>query len=187
MDCRLLEKSGLTFIPILQQDSVYCSDNFDSEKYINSNQVFGKATEEKLAELRNIAYCLGAKSCSVEIMESDIAIDSRGIKVDSAAAKTSSKNSNVQSGKTITHFEGHDDPKVPELKWFAHDDNVKGLIEMRLARAIKSNSLNLSGATTSVMSKKIACAIDSIVKTKISMEREAVKEHSKVLVFEIEF
>ena len=37
------------------------------------------------------------------------------------------------------------------------------------------------------MSKKIACAIDSIVKTKISMEREAVKEHSKVLVFEVEF
>jgi hypothetical protein len=39
------------------------------------------------------------------------------------------------------------------------------------------------------MSKKIACAIDSIVNIKgnLSIEKETVREHSKILVFEIEF
>ena len=66
------KKCGLIFIPVLQRDQVYCMDNFDSKKYINSNHVFGKATEEKLAELNHIAYSLGAKQCSVEIAEADV-------------------------------------------------------------------------------------------------------------------
>ncbi len=186
-----IKKCTLTFVPVAEQDNVYCADNFDSKKYINVNQIFGKATEEKLAELRNIAYCLGAKSCSVEIMESDIEITSRSIKSNEIKSETHSKNTNnkMQSGKTVSHFEGHDDPQSPELKWFAHDDNIKGLIEMRRNRAIKSNSLTLNGSSSSTMSRKIACAIDQILKIKgsISMEKEIIKEHNKILIFEVEF
>jgi hypothetical protein len=185
-----VKKCGITFIPVPQEDNVYCADNFTSDKYINSNQVFGRATEEKLAELRNLAFCLGAKSCSIEIVESDVAVNSAAMGLGKiGSAESASKNSNMQSGKNITEFEGHDNPKVPELKWFAHDVNIKSLIEMRLARAIKSNNLSLSGATCSTMSRKMACAIDSIIniKGKLSMEKETAKEHSNVLVFEIEF
>ncbi|MBR3878819.1 MAG: hypothetical protein IKJ24_01725 [Clostridia bacterium] len=185
-----VKKSGITFVPVLLEDNVYCADTFDSKKYINANQILGRELEAKLAELRNIAYCLGAKNCSIEIVETEASKDKASVKAGKlGSAESSAKNSNMQSVKTVTEFEGHDDPKMPELKWFAHDDNINGLIKMRLNRAIKNDSLNLSGATSSAMSKKIACAIDSIVKIKgnLSIEKETVREHSKILVFEIEF
>ncbi len=184
---------GIIFVPLFQRENVYCQDNFDSNKYINSNHVFGKATEEKLAELNNIAYCLGAKSCAIEIIEADTEINSHQatlkIKGSPASAETNSTRKNNQSGKTISYFEGHNDPKLPMLKWFAHDDNIKGLIEMRCNKAIKSNILELKGSSSATMSKAIACAIDDILKIGggISMEKQALKEHSNRLLFEIEF
>ena len=97
--------------------------------------------------------------------------------------------SNKQSGKRVSYFEGHDDPKVPKLKWFAHDDNIKGLIEMRCNKAIKSTVLELKGFSSATMSKTIACAIDNIMNIggKMSMEKEAIKEYDKCLLFEIDF
>lgn len=185
-----IKNCNLTFVPVPQRNNVYCKDNFDSEKFINANQIFGKATEEKLAELSNIAYCLGAKSCSVEIVEAESQTDSRNLKVATEFSASSTKsNSAKQSGKRMSTFEGHDEPKAPALKWFAHDDNIKSLIEMRLNRAIKSTVLELEGSSSATMSKKIACAIDKVmnVKGNFSMEANAVKEFSKILIYEIEF
>ena len=71
--------TGLVFVPVAQRDNVYCKDHFEHDKFINANQFFGKATDEKLAELSNIAYCLGAKSCSVEIIESESETSSRSM------------------------------------------------------------------------------------------------------------
>ena len=104
-------------------------------------------------------------------------------------SNVSMSNSNKQSGKIISYFEGHDEPKAPSLKWFAHDDNIKGLIDMRFNKAIKSTVLELKGASSATMSKKVACAIDNVMKIsgKISMESNAVKEFSKILIYEIEF
>ena len=144
-----------------------------------------------MAELRNIAYVLGAKTCSVEIVEEETEAASRAAKVSSAKVEVgySSENSKMQSGKTVSRFEGHDHPIYPQLKWFAYDHNIKGLIEMRCNRAIKSDSIKLKGSFSSAMSLKVACAIDQVlgVKGTFSMEKEMLKEHNRVLVFEIEF
>ena len=184
---------GLTFAPLAQKDDVYCMDKFNANIYINANQIFGKATKEKLAELSNIAYILGAKSCSVEILEAEDEMDSGnakiGIKGIGIAAGEKSTTSNKQSGKNRSNFEGHDNPQEPELKWFAHDDNIKWLIEMRCKRAIKSNILELEGSSSKTISKSAACAIDDLLGAKgnSSMEKQAMKEYNNVLVFEIEF
>ncbi len=184
----------IIFVPVAQRDNVYCRDNFDSKKFINVNQVFGKATEEKLAELSIIAYYLGAKNCSIEIVEAEKQTSSRTRQTtvnsfgEISASSTTARN-NTQSGKRVSSFEGHDDPKTPPLKWFAHDENIKGLIEMRFNKAIKSTVLELKGSSSATMSRKLACAIDNVinVKGKLSMEANAIKEHSKILLFEIEF
>ena len=188
------KKCGIVFVPVLQRDHVYCQDHFDSKKYINANQVFGKATEEKLAELNNIAYSLGAKSSSVEIIEAETETNFRQINLQikgtsPATIGNSNANSNKKSGKTISYFEGHDNPVRPTLRWFAYDDNIKGLIEMRCNKAIKSNILELKGSSSACMSTSIACAIDDILKVKgnLSMEKQAIKEHNDRLIFEIEF
>ena len=189
-----VNKSGLKFIPLPQQDNVYCEHNFDSKTFINSNQIFGKATEEKLAELDHIAFCLGAKKSSVEIVETSCQISSKKLsanhktKVD---ASSSSTNNSSQSGKSVTHFEGSRAPQMPTLKWFAHDDNIKRLIEMRFAEgsSIKSKNLELKGSSSATMSKSFACALDNLLgsNSSISMESQVLKEQSKILVYEIEF
>jgi hypothetical protein len=194
MYSEFVKKCGLEFIPLAQCDNVYCSDIFEREKYINSNCIFGKATEERLAELEHIANCLGATSCSIEIVESDSETISKSF---SAISKISAESSqrleskNFQSGKTVSHFQGNRTPRRPELKWFLHDDNIKRLIEMRCGEEshIKSKILELKGASSATMSRKIACAIDEImnVKGSFSMENQVVKEHSNILMFEVEF
>ena len=195
-----VEESGLQFVPMWKCDNIYCVDAFNRKRFININSIFTKATEEKMAELENIAYCLGAKSCSVEIVEMDKQINASSaklklktpsmIKADNEFS-ISSKNSNSQSGKVATKFEGHRRPVQPQLKWFAHDDNIKGLIEMRCnkVRSIKSKVLELNGASSATMDKKTACTIDKLLKIggSISMEKQALKEHSSVLMFEIVF
>lgn len=188
-----VEQSGIQFVPVWKCDNVYCVDNFDRKRYINSNSIFGKATEEKLAELENIAYYLGAKSCSIEIVEEDKNSTSKSIKISPAQGEVSYKSnySNMQRGKTVSNFAGHSNPKRPPLKWFKHDDNINGMIEKCCndVQSIKSKVLELSGACCATMTKKTACAIDKILKTKgtISMEQQAIREHSSVLIFEIEF
>ena len=189
-----VKKCNLNFIPVPQRDNVYCEDNFDSKLFINVNQIFGKATEQKLAELENIAYCLGAKSCSVEIAEAncDTNSKSKALKAGtSVEISTCSKSANTQSGKTLSYFQGNSSPKKPNLKWFAHDDNIKALIDMRCAdtNSIKSKTLELKGSSSATMSTKIACAIDNVINAKsaLSMESQAIKEHSNLLIYEIEF
>ena len=189
-----VNNSGLTFVPFAQKDDVYCVDKFKTDTYITAREIFGKATKEKLAELSNIAFVLGAKSCSVEILEAESEMDSGNLKLGIKGMGTfgggaKSAISNKQSGKNITSFEGHDNPQIPDLKWFEHDDNIKWLIEMRCKRAIKSNILELKGSSSATISKSIACAMDDVLgaKVNLSIEKEALKEYNDILVFEIEF
>ncbi len=188
-----VEESGIQFVPVWKCDNVYCVDNFERNRYVNVNAVFAKATEEKLAELENIAYCLGARSCSIEILEENKEIGERKIQIKAVDGEISLKNTNInkQSGKTVVNFVGHDSPRKPKLKWFTHDDGVNGLISMRCndIQSVTSKILKLSGASCATMNRKIACAIDKIFKVggKASMEQQVKKEHSSTLIFEIQF
>ena len=190
-----VKKSGLQFVPVDMCNNVYYMDAFDHNKFINVNDVFAKTTEEKLAELENIAYCLGAKCCSVEIVSSETdettASMSAGLGKTSASVKSTNKGQKKGHGKAVSNFVGHDTPKEPALKWFAHDDSIKALIEMRCAdvNSIKSRTLELKSSSSTTMSVKIAGAIDKILKVKgsVSMEKQAIKELSNRLLFEVEF
>ena len=187
------EKSDLLFIPTVQKNIAYCQDKFEPKKYVDATQVFAKATVEKLAELNNIAFCLGAKSCSVEIVEAES--DRLSVKSNASVGKTGVSLSSAmgsaqkQSGKNISYFEGSDTPTVPPLKWFTHDEAIKGLIEMRMKKAIRSNLLELRGSASATMAKATACVVDKLLNIggKFSMEKEAVKEHNSTLLFEVEF
>ena len=64
--------SGLKFIPSADCDAVYYVDRFDRKRFIRTDCIFKKAHEEKMAELKHIAHSLGAKSCTIDISESDI-------------------------------------------------------------------------------------------------------------------
>ncbi|MBQ8576273.1 MAG: hypothetical protein IJ447_09545 [Clostridia bacterium] len=201
---------GIQFIPAPICDSIYYVDRFDRTRFIQTDCIFSKAHEERLAELQNIAYSLGAKSCSIEIIESIIektsnkttsAIGGNGIingfNANSSAKseqKSSYKGQSQRMGKLDVQFVGSEDVKIPELKWFAYDNNIKNLIEMRCnsTNSIKNQTLILEGAVSATMSKKTATNIDSAInkmgiKGKCDMEGQAITENHSKLIFDIIF
>ena len=190
---------GLSFVPYPKCDTIYCVDNFDKNLYISIDNIFERATNEKLAELENIAYSLGAKSCSVEIIQ--ISAESNFGKFGSSIKATkisenedissSAKNRNENKGATVSYFEGNNSPQKPTLKWFAYDDNINNLIAMRCSgnNSIKSKVLEFKGSASATMTQKTACVIDALSKVKgsFSYEKQAIKESSSKLIFAIEF
>lgn len=200
---------GLHFVPAPVCDAIYHVDNFDRTRFIRTDEIFSKALEEKLAELEHIAFCLGARSCSIEIVEDNQENNERKTKSESSL-KEDKKNGNkfkntvsVESknntkrnnrGKSITNFSQNTIPQQPRLKWFAHNDNVRNLIEMRLAESgsVRSKTLELSGTSSASMTQKTAIAIDyEISKTGIksnnNIERQAQIEKNSKLIFEVIF
>ena len=221
-----IKESKIKFVPYVKVDAVYYMDNFDRNQFIITDRIFERSTNEKIAELERIAYCLGAKMCSIEMSEEDYSKtsskmgtsvsreyavkqradnkkkskeeeDSQNSKFKSDIVSVSMNsqidvsNSRLQSGRSVAHFEGSDNPTRPQLKWFAYDDNITGLIEMRCTdkNMLKCKTLHLKGSLSATMSRKTACAIDKILKIKgnISMEKQSIKEHSSTLIYEIEF
>ncbi len=197
------EECGLTFAPSPKNDNIYYVDSFDRSVYIGTDRIFGRAKDEKLAELEHIAFSLGAKSCYIEIIESDTQIESShskmkssinhsGVKAEvSASNEINQKNVNKQSGKTRTYFSGSNEPVRPTLKWFKDDKNINNLIDMRCSNAnsAKSKTLEIEGSSFATMTQNTACAIDLLSKSKNSMsvEKQAMKELYSKLIFEIEF
>lgn len=200
--------SGIQFVPTITCDAVYYVDSFNRNRFIRIDCIFNKAHEERLAELKHIAYSLGAKFCSIEISEScvEVTVDKRKLQIneningtrvasdESTERSSSYKGSNQRNGRVEVRFEGNDTPKKPELKWFAHDENIKRLIEIRCKNDnyIKSETLELQGASSATMSQKTAYAIDSAVsqmgvRGNSAMESQATRENLSKLVYYIEF
>ena len=199
---------GLQFIPSVSCDAVYYVDSFDRKRFIRTDCIFSKAHEERLAELKHIAYSLGAKRCSIQISEaiSDTQVHNKNQKfagsyksllsnTESSEQSFVQKNSSQRSGRIEAEFDGHTSPQRPILKWFAHDDNINRLIEMCCDgnRSVKSEFLELSGSSSATMSQKTACSIDAAIgkvggaKGHTSMNSEAAKEHHSKLLFQVEF
>ena len=202
--------SGITFIPVAECDAIYYVDNYDRNRFIRTDCIFNKAHEERVAELKYVAHALGAKSCSIEISESNLEMAVakkkasvtggaavRGIKVsstESAEQNVSQKSSAQRSSKVYTEYEGSDNPVKPELKWFANEENILRLIDMRCNgnNSIKSETFEFSGASSATMSQKTAYAIDNAIgamkaKGNTSMESQLTKENQSTLKYHIEF
>lgn len=203
-----IQQSGIQFVPAPICDAVYYVDRFDRKRFIQTECIFSKAHEERMAELKNIAYMLGAKSCSIEISESSLEVETskkqfevkagaKGINAsstESAEQSNSYKGSAHRSGRIVAEFAGSSDVKRPDLKWFMHDDTIKRLIDIRCSdpNAIKSEMLVLEGNVSATMSQKTAYAIDNAISKinvggKANMEGQATKENQSKLIFSIEF
>jgi len=182
-------------------------DNYDRKRFIRTDCIFSKAHEERMAELKHIAHTLGAKRCTIKISESEQSTNSQSkrmsldetfkgiVSTESAEQSFSSTDSIHRSGVITVEFEGSNSPKQPTLKWFAHDDNIRRLVEMRCSgeNTVKTETLELSGASSATMSQKTAYAIDSAVgkmsaaQGQISMDALAAKEQKSKLVYIVEF
>lgn len=193
---------GLQFVPAATCDATYYVDSFDRHRFIRVDCLFNKAHEERLAELEHIAFCLGAKRCSVEIVEavSDAVAKKKSVSLGESCHGVNSTESGEQSVSSNTHshrsgrieseFQGHDTPAEPNLKWFAHDDTIKSLVKMRCSgdNTVKTKTLELSGSSCATMSQKTAYSIDcTLGNGESSLESQAKKEHHSKLIYRVEF
>ena len=192
---------SITFYPSLISGALYCIDAHDNQRYVNVERIFSKAHEEKLAELEHIAYMLGAKRCSVELLEADSLNNqsqksmSLGFKLGishSGGKRTNS--SRAMSGKTVSTFNGNNSPVHPDLKWFKNDHNILNLIEMRCsdANSIHARTLVLEGSSSIAIDHSQAAAIDLVIKgigikLQSSLEKQYESEYNSKLVYEVEF
>lgn len=199
--------SGIQFIPTATCDAVYYVDSFDRHSFIKADCYFQKVQEERSAELEHIACCLGAKWCSVEIVETQKTSQARkrkaelkenvkGVKSEESAEQSASaKNTKELHSRNYSKFQGNDVPQKPTLKWFAHDNTIQQLIAARCSgdNSITVKELDFYGSSFATMSKKAACAIDCALATmdsasgSTSMEDQATKEQESRLVFHVEF
>lgn len=198
-----LNLGNIEFFPSAVCNAAYYVDTFNPNRYIRVDCIFEKAHDERLAELKNIAYMLGAKSCTIEITEEQFerttASKSAGVNISKImGAKTeqaaTAETTNIRSSKISAVFEGSPTPRRPELKWFAQDDTIKKLIEMRCKKTNKLNleTLQLYGATSATMTRKAATSIDSVLSKlklagNLSMQSNAQCEHSRKIIFSVEF
>lgn len=205
-----VKESGLQFVPSPICDTVYYVDRFSRNRFIQVDCIFNKSHEERLAELKHIAHSLGAKRCTIEISETSKSSEASHKKValherisikgisassnESAEQSSSVRKADSRSGRIHAEFEGSNSPKRPKLKWFAHDENIKRLIEARCNgyNTAKSETIELHGSSSSTMSQKTACVIDgALSKMKAGgtskMEAQLVTENSTKMIFIVEF
>ena len=194
-----IDQSNIKFVPFATCDAVYSVDPFEKGKFINVDTAFERTLNEKLAELEHIAYCLGAKSCSIEIVASDTQTLNVNVNVKAKMAgggldsTTDKANNQTKNLKNVTYFEGNEKTKAPKLKWFAFDENINGLIEMRRSgkNLIKSKVLELSCSSSLTMSHRTAVAVDEIkginVNGELSATVKSTKEQNMKLIYQVEF
>lgn len=207
-----VKECGLHFVPKAECNDIYYVDPHDRKRFIQIDKIFEQTQEEKLAELENIAYCLGAKVCTIEIEESEIQHDKKQVKsasrqsveIENLLEVGIEKNINAAlqtdsslryKSKNVTKFKGNDEVTSPKLKWFAYDDNMKNLIEFRCkgGNAIEEKTLTLKGASSATMSRTAAASIDTAVsefglsKKSYAMEANSIKESSKTFTYHLEF
>lgn len=202
--------SGITFVPVAACDAIYYVDNHNRNRFIRTDCIFSKAHEERIAELKYVAHSLGAKNCSIEISESNLEMTVskkkasitggaalhgiKGSSTESAEQNASQKSSAQRCSKVYAEFEGSDNPVKPELKWFANEENILRLIDMRCNgnNSVKSETFEFSGSSSATMSRKTAYAIDNAMgamkaKGNTSMESQLIKESQSTLKYHIEF
>ena len=200
-------QSGITFVPSATCNAAYYIDNFDRSKFVKTDCIFTKAHEERLAELKHIAYCLGAKKCTIEIIEGSSDKSKSKMKYGEKAEykkvsaslsqeSSSSNSSNFhRSGLIVAEFEGSSEVQMPNLKWFKYDDNILRLIDNRTnsKNAVKYEMVNIAGSSCATMSKSAAYAVDCSVKefaggsASISLDSQAEREMRSELKYTIEF
>lgn len=206
-------ESGLTFAPVALCYSAYHVDPFDPRLYVNLSSYFETMHRDKITELRNVAFLLGAKACRLEAFEEQKTIVSTKAKAKAKAksageAKAGAKGAvegsaewETQASLTKRHeilldqsFEEGRAPQKPDLHWYAHDREINSLIAMRLSGSgdLKRYSSGIDLSLSETMSGKLAAKIGGALEkmgfdANFSLEGESLSESRQKLKFFIEF
>lgn len=201
--------SHLNFVPFPSCDTVYYSDPFEDDRFIDLSIYYDIIKQDKLTELREVAYCLGAKECYLESYELDKSITRKrgSVSVKAKATPPAFKRIDASGGADASissekersivfkqAFEGSDEPRRPDLRWYKHDRGVCSLVEMCCSgeRKTKSFTVDIDSTVSSTMSLTRACKLDVALKglgavCNFKLEDEARNESRRHLVYNLVF
>jgi len=195
--------SHIRFLPSATCGAVYCAHPFDEQCYISLDNYFSYIQQAKLAELQHIAFSLGVKHYWVELVEttnqsdnSKISVSLSGLKAAKGNAERAMQASAYSQSKSLAEmsFSESRDPQPPELHYFAQDENIKELIEMRCSADKKSMltsyTIELSNSSSATISATTAAKI-SVAANKIgastSFQAQSAREQNSKMIFKMEF
>ena len=201
-----INESGLEFIPEAVCDAAYYVDPHNRKKFIRIDFLFEWSQQEKLAELSNIAYCLGADRYSVmltdkrskevsEFADFEANAEKDGVRIKASRNRNNTKSSGTKSKSLASvEFTETRDPVKPELCWFRNDRYIQELIRQRCEQHIRMNNVDieLSGTEYVTMSQCTCVKVDAAIakiglKGKAEMRSGSKEEQSHVMVFHLEF
>lgn len=200
--------SALDFIPAATCDSVYYVDALDRKRFIRLDCYFEKMQESKLAELQHIAYSLGARKYSVEMYDTSnekrTTDQKASLKIAAISKKANAGEERSVTAENRTHresvafaeFSGDMKPTRPVLRWFALDDNIKNLINMRCSgddkNTVKTYSIELKGTDYATIGVSTAAKIDGAINGlglagSFEMHSKVIEERRHMMRFILEF
>lgn len=200
---------GLDFYPAPVVDSIYLRDHIDFRRFIDVSCFMEVAQSDRITELKQIAYKLGAKRCRLEMHKQSKTATLRegglGGKIIAPGYGNVSRNESASLKRTVESmsetlfeqtFEGSANPIEPELHWFAHDKEMLDLIKTRCSadgtHTTKEYHMRLNKSTTMTLSVTAAEKIDGAIKQlgatcDFTLKSEAQEESRSLLDFYIEF
>lgn len=194
--------SEIQFLPAVACDAIYCAHPFENNCYIRLENYFSYIQQAKLAELQHIAFTLGVKHYWVELVETTNQSESAqgavsfGVKMVKGSAERNMQSSGHSQSKSLAEmqFAESREPKEPELRYFAQDENIKELIAMRCSAEkrgmLTSYSIELSNSSSAAMSASTAAKI-SVAANKMgaggSFQAQSAKEQNSKMIFKMEF
>ena len=199
-----IEKWGLHFYPDINQEFYYVNP-INPNLYIGMNDYFEYLRSERVSELQQIAYDLGATYFCVRIKEQkktkrkntvDVKLNAKYAKKAEKIENNYSKDENEVSEEEAyakLSFKGHS-PEEPQLYYFKHDPQIKRLIEMRMdsRNELTEQQIILKCSHSSGIKEKDALSIDAAfsalkVTNKTSFTTEAQNEVRQVFEYTIRF
>lgn len=204
--------SGLHFYPRPTCYSIYYVDAFDADRFVSLDCYFEVMQQDKMTELRSIAHSLGAVRCRLETYELTKSVSMKKARLSlkptikspagtanvdvSANAKVEEMTSTEKKTLFSQTFEGSAAPKRPELRWYAHDAEIKFLIDTRCSKgdsnSTKDYGIEIDCSASSTMSVTLASKIDGALSKigascNFSFAGEVMRESRRKLLFDVEF
>ena len=202
-----VKASGLTLKPNMECDAVYYVHPHNRRTYLLIDNMFQIAQEEREAELKQIAYDLGAVHYTIETKAEENTkkhleakkTDNVNVKVVEGSTEISMKEDSLEKkqieiiSETI-HAAGRE-PQRPQLVWFASNNDIQNLVNNRLndtERTSFTEDVYIKGSTCALMSMRVAGKVGLTVK-KIGGDKgfdfrsDVEDEHRQSLRYHLEF
>ena len=193
---------GITFFPSMEPAAFFV-ENSKEKFYVNLDDYFEYQKKERINELENIAFCLGAKHVEARLIESKKDETVVGGKADlkipkvvkgQAAREEDHSEASRWEVALSTDFDGSDEPRRPVLHYFQNEASVLNLIAMRMGQdhKIKAKTYLWDFSHSSGIKESTAVKIESALKSmkiglNTSLVTKAKTEKRTMLKYTIEF